>query len=112
MARSVASAILLGEDGPGSDADGWAREGVLQLAKAWLALRGETYIESKWTDLQLARVEQTGGRMPTSPPAAAPPWALPGTPRAGRRWPAPWTPDRCPRRGRWWSCASPASPRG
>ena len=61
MARSVASAILLGEDGPGSDADGWAREGVLQLAKAWLALRGETYIESKWTDLQLARVEQTGG---------------------------------------------------
>lgn len=61
LARAVAEEALLEETGSGASTEGWAREGVLQLAKAWLALRGETYIESKWTDLQLARVEEAGG---------------------------------------------------
>lgn len=51
LARAVAEETLTG-----TPSEGWAREGVLQLAKAWLAERAETYIESKWTDLQLARV--------------------------------------------------------
>lgn len=68
LARAAAEQQLLGTAAtpatattPDTAATGWAREGVLQLAKAWLAERGETYIESKWTDLQLARVEEAGG---------------------------------------------------
>lgn len=43
-----------------ASADAWLRDGLLQSVKCWAAARGETYIESKWTGPQLARIGDEG----------------------------------------------------
>jgi predicted nucleotidyltransferase len=42
-------------------ASAWARKAVLFAAKTWVAERGETYLEEKWIELQLARVNAPAG---------------------------------------------------
>jgi hypothetical protein len=39
-----------------SDAANWARAALIQAAKAWVAARGETYLEPKWLPQQMERV--------------------------------------------------------
>jgi len=39
----------------------WAETALVHGAKAWMALRGETYVDAKWLDEQLRRVGGRGG---------------------------------------------------
>ncbi|MFF0495843.1 AMP-binding protein [Nocardia aobensis] len=49
-------AVALRAMGADAEADGWARDGLLQAVKSWAATRGETYIETKWVPRQLDRI--------------------------------------------------------
>lgn len=49
-------AVALHAMGADAEADGWARDGLLQAVKSWGAPRGETYIETKWLPRQLDRI--------------------------------------------------------
>ncbi|PSR61750.1 aminopeptidase [Nocardia sp. MDA0666] len=49
-------AVALRALGADAEADGWARDGLLQAVKSWAATRGETYIETKWVPRQLDRI--------------------------------------------------------
>ncbi|AYF73828.1 aminopeptidase [Nocardia yunnanensis] len=49
-------AMALRAFGTHAEADAWAQDGLRQAMKAWLARRGETYLETKWLPQQLARV--------------------------------------------------------
>ncbi|WP_258562263.1 hypothetical protein [Nocardia africana] len=49
-------AVALQALGADAEADGWARDGLLQAVKSWAATRGETYIETKWLPRQLVRI--------------------------------------------------------
>ena len=57
--RQAAALALLDHDG---EAAHWAREGVTQAMKAFLAERGEGYVEVKWLPLQVARLNTCGDR--------------------------------------------------
>ncbi|QIS20316.1 AMP-binding protein [Nocardia terpenica] len=52
-------AVALHALGEHDEADAWARDGLLQTVKAWLAEHGETYLETKWLPHQLHRLAQT-----------------------------------------------------
>jgi len=56
--RQAAALALLDHDG---EAAHWAREGVTQAMKAFLAERGEGYVEVKWLPLQVERLLAHGG---------------------------------------------------
>ncbi|ATL66513.1 AMP-binding protein [Nocardia terpenica] len=49
-------AVALHALGEHDEAGAWARDGLLQAVKAWLAERGETYVETKWLPHQLNRL--------------------------------------------------------
>lgn len=49
-------AVALRALGADEEAGGWARDGLLQAVKSWAAMRGETYIETKWVPRQLDRI--------------------------------------------------------
>ena len=53
-------AVALRAMGAIEEAEGWARDGLLQAVKSWAAGRGETYLETKWLPQQLDRI-QSGG---------------------------------------------------
>jgi acyl-CoA synthetase (AMP-forming)/AMP-acid ligase II/predicted nucleotidyltransferase len=53
--RHAAALTLLGDD---DEAVTWAREGLAQNMKAFLAARGEGYIEIKWLPEQIARLRR------------------------------------------------------
>lgn len=55
---SAAMALL---DHP-AEAVNWAREGLVQAMKGFLARRGEDYLEVKWVPLQVARLRTQAGR--------------------------------------------------
>lgn len=57
--RQSAVLELLGHPG---EAAGWAREGLAQSMKAFLARRGETYLEIKWLPLQIDRLRRHADR--------------------------------------------------
>jgi hypothetical protein len=57
LRRAVAMSVL--DESPG--ALRWARTGILQAAKSWLAKLGETYLERKWLALQMDRVAEDPG---------------------------------------------------
>ena len=57
--RQAAALALLDHDG---EAALWASEGVTQAMKAFLAERGEGYVEVKWLPLQVARLNTCGDR--------------------------------------------------
>ncbi|WP_228002264.1 AMP-binding protein [Nocardia australiensis] len=42
--------------GAHAEAAGWARDGLLQAVKGWVAGRGESYLETKWLPQQLDRI--------------------------------------------------------
>ncbi|MTE14559.1 AMP-binding protein [Nocardia sp. CT2-14] len=48
-------AVALRAFGVHTEAGAWAEDGLRQAMKAWLARRGETYLETKWLPQQLAR---------------------------------------------------------
>ncbi|MFY1632136.1 DUF6001 family protein [Solwaraspora sp. WMMB335] len=54
--QSVRHAVTLLALGQAESAAVWARAGLQQAAKSYLARRGETYIEPKWLSLQLDRL--------------------------------------------------------
>lgn len=45
-----------------AEAVNWAREGLVQAMKGFLARRGEDYLEVKWVPLQVARLRTRAGR--------------------------------------------------
>ncbi|MBF6061544.1 AMP-binding protein [Nocardia terpenica] len=49
-------AVALHALGEHDEAGAWARDGLLQAVKAWLAEHGETYLETKWLPHQLNRL--------------------------------------------------------
>ncbi|MEV5648483.1 AMP-binding protein [Nocardia sp. NPDC052254] len=53
-------AVALRAMGAGEEAEGWARDGLLQAVKSWAASRGETYLETKWLPRQLDRIAAGG----------------------------------------------------
>ena len=53
--RSLRQALACDLLGDRDDAASWARAGLVQVLKAWLADRGETYLEPKWLPAQLHR---------------------------------------------------------
>lgn len=57
--RHAAALTLLDHE---SEAVGWAREGLLQAMKAFLARHGEGYLEAKWLPLQVARLRTQASR--------------------------------------------------
>lgn len=62
--RRALSAIQRGNgttDHP-AEAVNWAREGLVQAMKGFLARRGEDYPEVKWVPLQVARLRTQAGR--------------------------------------------------
>ncbi len=61
--RHVQVLRLLGED---EEARGWARDALVQAAKAWGAGHDETYLETKWLPRQLDRAEAGGHDAPTA----------------------------------------------
>ncbi|HET7073158.1 MAG TPA: AMP-binding protein [Mycobacterium sp.] len=62
--RQAAALALLDHDG---EAAHWAREGVTQAMKAFLAERGEGYVEVKWLPLQVERLRARGDRDVAAP---------------------------------------------
>lgn len=54
--QSLRLAVALTALGQHEEAAAWAETGLLQAAKSWAAAAGETYVEPKWTALQLARI--------------------------------------------------------
>src|SRR5262249_7547649 len=57
--RQAAALALLDH---GGEAAHWTSEGVTQAMKAFLAERGEGYVEVKWLPLQVARLRARGDR--------------------------------------------------
>ncbi len=53
-------AVALRAMGATEEAEGWARDGLLQAVKSWAATRGETYLETKWLPRQLDRIAADG----------------------------------------------------
>ncbi|MEU6560282.1 AMP-binding protein [Nocardia nova] len=53
-------AVTLRAMGAAEEAEGWARDGLLQAVKSWAATRGETYLETKWLPRQLDRIVAGG----------------------------------------------------
>jgi acyl-CoA synthetase (AMP-forming)/AMP-acid ligase II len=55
--RQSAALALLGQE---PEAVSWAREGLTQTMKAFLAAHGEGYVEVKWLPLQMDRLHRSG----------------------------------------------------
>ncbi|MFE3223664.1 AMP-binding protein [Nocardia sp. NPDC059228] len=53
--HALGYAIALRAFGAHTEAEAWAEDGLRQAMKAWLARRGETYLETKWLPQQLDR---------------------------------------------------------
>ncbi|MEU6580195.1 AMP-binding protein [Nocardia sp. NPDC046763] len=53
--HALGYAIALRAFGSRTEAEAWAEDGLRQAMKAWLARRGETYLETKWLPQQLDR---------------------------------------------------------
>ncbi|MGW4123423.1 AMP-binding protein [Nocardia sp. NPDC004711] len=53
--HALGYAIALRAFGAHTEAEAWAEDGLRQAMKAWLAGRGETYLETKWLPQQLDR---------------------------------------------------------
>ncbi|WP_433561230.1 AMP-binding protein [Nocardia sp. CA-151230] len=53
--HALGYAIALRAFGAHTEAGAWADDGLRQAVKAWLARRGETYLETKWLPQQLDR---------------------------------------------------------
>ncbi|MGU3501337.1 hypothetical protein [Mycobacterium sp. C31M] len=56
--QCLRQAVALQELGADGEAVSWAREGLCQSTKAFLARNGEGYVEVKWLPLQIARLAQ------------------------------------------------------
>lgn len=56
--RSLRRAVAMSVLGQSRPAVRWARTGILQSAKSWLADHGETYLERKWLAPQLDRATE------------------------------------------------------
>ncbi|BDH56027.1 AMP-binding protein [Tsukamurella sp. PLM1] len=61
--RHVQALRLLGED---EEARDWARDALVQAAKAWCARNDETYLETKWLPRQLDRAAAAGRTAPSA----------------------------------------------
>jgi acyl-CoA synthetase (AMP-forming)/AMP-acid ligase II len=53
--QSLRQAVAFEAVGARADARAWARDGLQQAAKGWIAGRGEAYLETKWLTLQMDR---------------------------------------------------------
>jgi len=53
--QSLRQAVAFEAFGARADARAWARDGLQQAAKGWIAGRGEAYLETKWLTLQTDR---------------------------------------------------------
>jgi acyl-CoA synthetase (AMP-forming)/AMP-acid ligase II len=80
--RQAAALALLNHDG---EAAHWAREGVTQAMKAFLAERGEGYVEVKWLPLQVERLRARGDRDVAAPLAEYLDLEYPQTAEVGAR---------------------------
>lgn len=53
--QSLLQARALATFGETAEAASWSRSALVQAAKSWLALHGETYLEPKWLSMQFER---------------------------------------------------------